>query len=109
MARLDAFAFDRAVVARAPAGVRARVPAPPRPSVAVLRFALPRSTPATVAVFDGEGHCVRTLLSGELEAGEHACSWDGRDELDRLVAVGDYTLRLEADARTVTSRRVSIA
>ncbi|HTR97685.1 MAG TPA: FlgD immunoglobulin-like domain containing protein [Candidatus Acidoferrales bacterium] len=75
----------------------------------MLRFALPRPVPATVAVFDANGRCVRTLLSGALDPGEHACSWDGRDEHDLAVPPGIYTLKLEADARVVTARRVAIA
>jgi hypothetical protein len=83
------------------------VPAPPA-TVAVLRFALPRAGQAAVIVHDARGNLVRTLLAGELAAGEHACGWDGCDERHVPAPAGEYTLRLEVDDQLVTSRRVSI-
>jgi hypothetical protein len=83
-------------------------PAPPH-TVAVLRFALPRAIQATVLVHDAQGQVTRTLLTGELPAGEHACGWDGRDEQHVLAPAGEYSLRLEVASRLVTARRISIA
>jgi hypothetical protein len=81
---------------------------PPSPTVSVLRFALPRAVQASVIVQDAHGRVMRTLLSGELAAGEHACGWDGCDELHSRVPTGEYTLRLEVAERVVTARRVTI-
>jgi len=79
-----------------------------RPHLALLRFALPRSMAGTVAVFDAQGGLVRTILSGELAAGEHACAWDGCDERDQPAAAGEYTVRFEVTGAVITSRRVVI-
>ena len=87
---------------------RAGGPPTPPPAVAVLRFALPRTIQAAVLVHDARGQVTRTLLAGELAAGEHACGWDGRDELHAPAPAGEYTLRLEVADRLVTARRVTI-
>ncbi len=91
------------------AAPRAGAPPTPPPTVAVLRFALPRALRAAVLVHDARGQVTRTLLTGELAAGEHACGWDGRDEHHVLAPAGEYTLRLEVAERLVTARRVSIS
>lgn len=86
-------------------------PAPSAPSpsyVAMLRFALPRPAAARVAVWTTDGACVRTILEGDLAAGEHACAWNGRDAHEQPVAPGHYTVRIEADARVLATRRVEI-
>jgi hypothetical protein len=108
MARRDALPFSPGVllparVVRASAG-----PALQRPHLALLRFALPRPTAGTIAVFSPQGALIRTILSGELAAGEHACAWDGRDEREQAVPAGEYIVRLEVAERVVTSRRVVI-
>lgn len=79
-----------------------------RSHLALLRFALPRSTAGTVAVFSEQGVLVRTILSGDLAAGEHACAWDGRDERDLPAPAGDYVVRLEVAGGVITSRRVRV-
>jgi flagellar hook assembly protein FlgD len=80
----------------------------PRAHVAQLRFALPRPTPGTVGVFNAHGAVIRTILSGDLAAGEHACAWDGRDDLDAPAPPGTYAVRLIVGERVLTSRSVTI-
>jgi len=63
---------------------------------------------ATLSVHSADGRVVRTLLNGSLEAGEHDCRWDGRDDVGGLVAPGDYCLQLEAGGSPLTSRRVVV-
>jgi len=82
---------------------------PSSPPSAVLRFALPASTPACVSVLASDGRCVRTLRQGELPAGEHLSAWDGRDDRGQRVAPGSYTLQLETAGRVLTSRRVVLS
>ena len=45
-----------------------------------IRFGLPRTARGEIGVFDVQGRRVRSLVAGELEAGEHAVTWDGRAE-----------------------------
>ena len=45
---------------------------------------------------------MRVLFDGEKDAGEHAVSWDGRDESGRRLANGVYFVELRAgDERQV--------
>lgn len=76
--------------------------------VASLRFALPSACPADVHVLGPEGRRVRTLVHGHLEAGEHACGWDGLDDAGRRCEAGCYVLRLETGGRLLTSRIVAL-
>ena len=50
----------------------------------------------------------RYQLSGELAAGPHAVSWDGRDDRGATVAAGVYFVRFATPARTFHTRVVSL-
>ncbi len=50
--------------------------------------------PSRLAVFDLRGALVRTLVEGELSAGEHTVTWDGLDEQRQHVSSGTYFYRL---------------
>lgn len=63
-------------------------------------FSLLRRSQVRLAIFDMRGRSIRVLLEGELDAGEHRCSWDGRDHSGRDVVSGVYVYRLEADGRS---------
>jgi hypothetical protein len=68
-----------------------------------LRFALARSEPVRLSVFDARGRLVRVLAAGEQRAaGMHALRWDGRDAQGRGVAAGAYYCRLETASATQT-------
>jgi hypothetical protein len=80
-------------------------PAPnPLRGSTTLRLALPRAAVVSLAVFDQQGRCVRNLLAGEQPAGEHAITWDGRDDGGRPVASGMYFARCTVEGRTFTRR-----
>jgi dipeptidyl aminopeptidase/acylaminoacyl peptidase len=82
-------------------------PNPFRASTTV-RFALPAPGRADLVVFDVAGRRVRTLVSGELNAGVHAPVWDGRDDAGRRVAAGVYFVRLKADGFDATRKAVRL-
>ena len=77
-------------------------PAAPNPlrSGVTLRFVLPRPGRALLAVSDVQGRRVRVLNDDWLEAGEHARTWDRRDEAGRLLPDGLYFARLEFEDQT---------
>lgn len=56
----------------------------------VLTLSLPRTGPASLAVFDLRGHRVRDLLEGTQPAGEVQVQWNGRDQAGRPVPAGVY-------------------
>ena len=71
-------------------------PNPANPSVRAT-FRLAHRERVKVAVFDLAGRRVAALADGELEAGDHDISWDGRADGGPAPA-GAYLLRLETSA-----------
>lgn len=71
-----------------------------------LRFGLATAGRASLALYDAGGRRVRELATGTLEAGEHAITWDGRDEAGRAAAPGLYFARFEAAGFTATRKLV---
>jgi M6 family metalloprotease-like protein len=60
----------------------------------VIRFHLDERQKVRLVIYDLAGHRVRTLVEGELPAGEQAISWDGRDQQGRSTASGVYFYEL---------------
>ncbi len=73
-------------------------PAAPNPTSGPTRieFSLAEPGPVRLEIFNVAGRRVVLLASGELTAGRHVQSWDGRDEAGRLVPSGQYFVRLRA-------------
>lgn len=63
-----------------------------------ISFGLPRKSNVTLEVYDISGRLVRTLVSGELNAGVHSVTWDGRDNAGRRVSSGTYFVRMVTDS-----------
>lgn len=90
----------------APAGrLHPAMPNPFNPRTTV-RFDLDRGGQVRLEVFDLEGRHVRTLVSGNLAAGRHEATWDGRGGDGLAVASGVYLFQLRgsdfAETRQVT-------
>ena len=64
--------------------------------VTVLSFELPTAQHTRMSVFDLRGRRVRNLVDAQLSAGSHSFTWDGRDYSGRLLASGQYLVRMEA-------------
>jgi hypothetical protein len=62
----------------------------------IIRFHLSERQKVRLVIFDITGQRVRTLLEGEIAAGEQTISWDGRDQQGRPVASGIYFYELAA-------------
>jgi len=60
---------------------------------AVLALTMPNDGRALVQVYDVMGRLIRTLINGDLPAGTHRVTWDGRDNLGRPCASGVYLSR----------------
>lgn len=80
----------------------------PTATASTLRFVLPRAGYGTLRVYDVRGRIVRTLASGELEAGEHAVPWNLRDGPGAKVENGVYFVRLVTSGGTLQRRLVVI-
>jgi hypothetical protein len=101
--------FDTTGVDESPAALRVSLsqafPNPFNPMTTV-RFTIAKAGPASLGVYDAQGRLLRSLLVGQLEAGEQAVSWNGRDALGRPVASGIYFIRLHTDGQELTRKIV---
>lgn len=88
----------------APAEV-ARLEASPNPfrGQVSIWFYLPEDGAVTLEVFNLSGQRLRTLISGNVEAGQQECLWDGTDNRGRQQAAGIYLamLRSKEGAETI--------
>jgi len=73
----------------------------------VLRYQLPKASPARLDIFAVTGRRVRALVGGELPAGYHSASWDGLDDKGHPVSSGIYLARFRAGSFE-ESRRISV-
>jgi hypothetical protein len=80
--------------------------AAPRPNptanVSTFDFALPRSGPVSLNVYDVSGRLIRGLASGEFSAGMHTLSWDLLDRNGQPVSRGVYFVRLATEGRVLS-------
>ncbi len=83
--------------------LRAASPNPMRGETS-LAFALPRAGNVRLRVFDVRGRRVRTLVDGQVAAGEAVAVWRGRDDRGRSVADGVYFYQLEHAGQTLTRK-----
>jgi carboxypeptidase T len=78
----------------------------PLGSRSAVRFWTSGPTEAGLTLYDVQGRLLRTLLSGQVPAGEHAVSWDGRNAYGQRLPAGVYFFRLEAAGKTFTQKAV---
>ena len=71
-------------------------------------FNLGSGSHITLRVVDVNGRVVRRLFDGRKPAGEHAVTWDARDDRGRSVAAGVYFVELVADKQHRAQRAVVI-
>lgn len=69
-----------------------------------IAFRLPKTEQVELKIFDMNGREVRTLVSGNLNAGGHAVIWDGKNNSARAVASGVYVYRMRAGEFEQTRR-----
>jgi flagellar hook assembly protein FlgD len=55
-----------------------------------------------LTIFNLMGQTVRTLLEGEMPAGERVIVWDGRDDAGKIVPGGTYYYRLQSNGQAQT-------
>lgn len=74
-----------------------------------IRFTLTRNAPVELKVFDVRGRLVKRFDAGELPAGLHTMSWDGRDGGARKAAAGVYLARLKAGEVEATTKMLLLS
>jgi pimeloyl-ACP methyl ester carboxylesterase len=73
-----------------------------------LKFTLAARVQVELGIFDVAGRQVRILRSGELDAGTHTATWDGRNASGTRVASGVYFARMRAGAGERTERLIVV-
>ena len=75
-------------------------PAAPNPftGTTTLSYAMAKAGPAELAVYSVDGRRVRTLFTGNREAGEYRLTWDGTTAAGTRAPAGVYFVRLTLGA-----------
>ena len=76
--------------------------------VTTIRFSLPEASVTNLVVYDVLGRQVRTLVSGQVDAGIYSLVWDGCDAVGRPVASGVHVYRLTTANGTLVRRMTMI-
>ena len=82
------------------------VPNPSDPYT-TIHFTVPEATVIDLAIYNILGQRVRTLLAGDVPAGEHTRGWDGRDDHQVDLPPGVYFVRV-TQGHTTESRRIAL-
>ncbi len=88
-------------------GLKQNAPNPFNPTT-TIRFSIPEAGNVRLTIHDMNGRVVRSLVSGERNAGEFPVVWDGKDDSGRDVGSGLYFAHLRADDLTATQKMVLI-
>jgi hypothetical protein len=71
-----------------------------------IHYSLKERGRVGVSVHDVSGRLVRTLVSGQEDAGDHVVLWDGKDDRGFSVASGIYFCVMETDNLSLSRRLV---
>lgn len=85
-------------------GILGNYPNPFNPSTSI-EYSAPSTGTATLEIFNVTGQKVRTLFSGELQAGVYRMLWEGKDENGANMPSGIYFSRLTCGS-VVSTRRM---
>ncbi|KPJ87839.1 MAG: hypothetical protein AMS18_14105 [Gemmatimonas sp. SG8_17] len=102
--------MDLAVPAGVPA-VTARFelgsnyPNPFNPST-TIPVVLTKRSMVRLEIYCADGRCVRVLPTGDLHAGRHTFSWNGRDEHGAVAPSGVYLMRLSDQTGVSVTRQI---
>jgi len=73
-----------------------------------IRFGLESPGTIRLELFDTHGRLVRRLAQGDLPAGNHETTWDGRNDQGETVAAGVFHARLVTPAGIYKTRLVAL-
>jgi hypothetical protein len=74
----------------------------------MLSFSLEETAEVTLTVYNVIGQKVRTLASGQYQAGHHSVVWDGRDDNGSMAASGVYFYKLDAGDYAATRKMLMV-
>ncbi len=85
--------------------LRQNYPNPFNPNTRI-ELALPQACQVTLEIFNVLGQKVRTLVNGQMSAGNHSVEWNSTDDRGRQVSSGIYLYRLTAGDYLETRKMV---
>ena len=85
--------------------LKGNYPNPFNPSTTIA-FSLKDSGPVRVDIYNMSGQRVKTLINGDLPAGNHSIVWNGTDSSSRGVASGVYFFKMQAGKYTSTKKMI---
>jgi hypothetical protein len=74
--------------------------------VTTISFSLPQPQRAELLIYNTRGQLVRTLLKGDLSAGEHTAVWNGTDDTGNAAGSGIYFYRLVTKTQMLSEKMV---
>ncbi|MGH1365590.1 MAG: FlgD immunoglobulin-like domain containing protein [Calditrichia bacterium] len=77
--------------------LRQNYPNPFNPTTQIS-FTLPAVENVSIRIYDVSGKLVRTLLSGQMNAGTHELYWNGRSDAGEDVSSGVYLYRMDTES-----------
>jgi len=76
----------------------------PVKGAALTSFVLPAAGRVDLVLCDVRGRLVRTLTSGDFDAGRHEVNWVARDDAGRALPAGMYFVHMQAGGKSVTRK-----
>ena len=73
-----------------------------------ISFALPVKSDVDLTIYDILGRQVKTLISGELDAGYHSVAWNGDDGSGKSVSSGIYFYKIETGDFRMTRKMIML-
>lgn len=95
---------DGAPQARAPVFFVAQNFPNPFSALTTIGYQLPRAGHTSLRVYDAAGRLIKTILWRQTSAGQHAVSWDARDNHGTRVTPGLYFYTLRAGTQISTKK-----
>jgi len=103
--RVNPSALDDPHSPELPLSLTQNHPNPFNPNTTIA-FYLPQSGLSTLQIFNLKGQLVKTLVQGNLAAGNHQITWDGHDSNGMDASSGIYFYRLHSSGKSLERKMV---
>ena len=69
-----------------------------------VKFSMAKSATVTLSIYNVNGQLVKTLVDGEMPAGQQQVTWDGSDTAGNKTARGVYFCRMATEGFAATEK-----
>jgi hypothetical protein len=76
----------------------------PTSQLSSISFNLSKGSPISLAIYNGKGQKVKTIVQSELKSGDYQFTWDGRDKNGRSCASGVYYYKIITSEKSITRK-----